>query len=369
MSMPRPMPASDLGVRHSSHPPLSSGIFISKMDLEPKPASASPRNKLSKENQDQLKSIFHLLVGKPDSTQKIFSRPIRVTLQSLIDLDGRVHEKLSAHQLNGMVASVDVAFDENTTIEFGTLSDFESHRWTTGKTTREIRMRWQFLMAIKGYEIPQQHALTIKLCSDARPIEILQALLSKHPGEDERSIISSAPLVARVDFISATVGQELIAVVGDWSDGLQGPIRPNKVIELAVKRKKEIEAMICHATPVLLALSSIAYLHRLFESSSMPATLSISDGIKLMSWLMYTLIVLYVSQKMARSLAKTSMNSLQKIGVYSVFALTNGDSMRQQTLDRINKRLLIRFVASSVLSFIINVASGVFTAVLWKGAA
>jgi hypothetical protein len=86
------------------------------MDLEPKPASASPRNKLSKENQDQLKSIFHLLVGKPDSTQKIFSRPIRVTLQSLIDLDGRVHEKLSAHQLNGMVASVDVAFDDNTTI-------------------------------------------------------------------------------------------------------------------------------------------------------------------------------------------------------------------------------------------------------------
>ena len=337
------------------------------MDLEPKPAS--PKNKLSKENQDQLKSIFHLLVGKPDSTQKIFSRPILVTLQSLIDLDERVHEKLSAHQLNGMVASIDVAFDDDTTIEFGTLSDFEAHRWTTAKTTREIRMRWQFLMAIKGYEIPQQHALTIKLCSDARPIEILQALLSKHPGEDERSIISSAPLVCRVDFISATVGQELIAVVGDWSDGLQGPVRPNKLVRFAVSRKKEIEAIICHATPVLIALASTAYLHRLFESSTLSASLAIDDGIKLMSWLMYTLILVYVSQKMASSLAKSSMNSLQKLGIYSVFALTNGDSMRQQSLDRVNRRLLVRFLASSGLSFVINVVSGVFTAVLWKGGA
>jgi hypothetical protein len=335
------------------------------MDLEPKPAS--PKNKLSKESQDQLKSIFHLLVGKPDSTQKIFSRPILVTLQSLIDLDERVHEKLSAHQLNGIVASIDVAFDDNTTIEFGTLSDFESYRWTTAKTTREIRMRWQFLMAIKGYEIPQQHALTIKLCSDARPIEILQALLSKHPGEDERSIIGSAPLVCRVDFISATVGQELIAVVGDWSDGLQGPIRPNKLVKTAVKRKKEIEAIICHATPVLIALASTAYLHRYFESSTLYASLSIGDGVKLMSWLMYTLILVYVSQKMARSLAKSSMNSLQKLGIYSVFALTNGDGMRQQALDRVNRRLLVRFFASSGLSFVINVVSGVFTAVLWKG--
>ena len=101
----------------------------------------------------------------------------------------------------------------------------------------------------------------------------------------------------------------------------------------------------------------------------MSVSLSIGDGIKLMSWLMYTLIVVYVSQKMARALAKSSMNSLQKIGLYSVFALTNGDNMRQQTLRRINKRLLIRFVASSGLSFIINVVSGIFTAVLWKGAA
>jgi hypothetical protein len=335
------------------------------MDLEPK--ATSPKDKLTKENRDRLKSVFHLLVGKPDSTQKIFSRPILVTLQSLIDLDERVQEKLSTHQLNGMVASVDVAFDDNTTVEFGTLSDFESHRWTTAKTTREIRMRWQFLMAINGYELPQQHALTVKVCSDARPIEILQALLSKHPHEDDRSIIGSAPLVCRVDFISATVGQELIAVVGDWSNGLQCPVRPNKLIEIAVKQKKTIEAIICHTTPVLLGLASTGYLHRLFDSSAMSDSLSIADGIKLMSWLMYTLIVIYLSQKMARSLSKFAMNSMMRLGIYNVFTLTNGDSTRQQAINRVNKRLLLRFLASSCFSLIINIISGIVTAVLWAG--
>jgi hypothetical protein len=337
------------------------------MDLEPKTQSIASYNKLTKESRESLKSFFHLLVGKPDSTLKIFPRPIQVNLQSLIDLDERVQDKLAAHHLGGMVASIDVAFDDNSTIEFGSLPDFAAHRWTSAKATREIRMRWQFLMSIQGYELPQQHALAIKLSSDAKPIEILQAMLSKHPGEDDNSIISMAPLVCRVDFISATVGQELIAVVGDWSNGLSSPMKPSKLMQNVVRRKKEIEAFICHATPVLMAFASVAYLNKFFLPSSYGEALSVGQGIGLMSWLMYSLVLIYVSQKIARALAKISMNALHKMGAYSIFALTNGDDKRRQALIRVNNRCVLRFVMSSGFSFVLNVASGVVTAVLWKG--
>jgi hypothetical protein len=55
----------------------------------------------------------------------------------------------------------------------------------------------------------------VKICSDARPIEFLQALLSKHPAEDDIIVIDMAPLVCRVYFISHTLGQELVAVIAD----------------------------------------------------------------------------------------------------------------------------------------------------------
>ena len=335
------------------------------MELEPQ--AFSKEKKLTKEARDSLKSFFHLLVGKPDSTQKIFQRPILVTIQSLIDLNERVQEKLHAHHIDGMVASVDVAFDDNTTIEFGSITEFEAYRWTTPKVTREIRMRWQFLLSIQGYELPQQHALAVKLSSDAKPIELLQALLSKHPGEDENAVISMAPLVCRVDFISPTVGQELIAVVGDWNEGLVCPVQPNRIVQIATTNKRLVESLISHTSPVLIALAAVSYLKSLFPPNTADQYLTVENATALMSWLMYSLILIYLSQKLAKALAQITITTAQKIGLHTIFSLTNGDENRRIQLMRANKRFFRRFVLSSAISFTLNMIAGICTALLWGG--
>jgi hypothetical protein len=335
--------------------------------MESDPQLVVAKGELTKEARDSLKSFFHLLVGKPDSTQQIFPRPIDVNLESLIDLNERVYEKLSSHHVDGLNVSVDAAFEDNYTMEFGSFTEFREFRWTTPRITREIRIRWQFLLSIRGFELPQQHALSVKICSDAKPIELLQAILSKHPAEDDNVAMSMAPLVCRVDFISPTLGQELVAVVGEWSKTLPSPAYPNKLVRFSTRNKRLIENIITHTLPVLIALLSISTLGSLFPPDVETQFLTITKATQLMAWLMYSLICIYLAQKFARFLAQSAISSAQKVGTKTFFSLTNGDGNRRRLVERSSQKNFRNFLLSTGFAFVLNVLAGLFTAILFSG--
>jgi len=316
-------------------------------------------------DKDSLRSLFHLFVGKPDSTQKIFTRAVHVSPGALHDLNERIQEKLNTHHLGGLVASVDLSFEDKTTIQFGGWAEFSGFRWTTPKVTQEVRMRWQFLLAVQGYELPQQHALTVKLCADAKPIEVLQAMLSKHPAEDDGSTISFAPTVCRVDFISHTIGQELISVVEDWNSGLERPASRAGIFIRLDKYKKSIAEFIGYSTPVLFALATVGVLRAIYPAASYQSPMTVGVAVGLMTWLVCSLIVIYLSEKVSGRIAKAAYQAINKYGMYALFRLTNGDENRCQKVKVANRKHFRTFAISMVYSFALNVAAGVFTAVYW----
>lgn len=321
-------------------------------------------------DKESLRSLFHLLVGKPDSTQKIFDRPVQISPQSLIDLNERIQDKLKSHHLEGMVASASLIFEDKTTIDFGGWAEFQSFRWTTSKVTKEVLMRWRFLLSVQGYELPQQHALTVKLCADAKPIELLHAMLSKHPAEDDNSVTHFAPMVCRVDFISHTLAQELIAIVEEWNKGLQSPSARSNFFSKMDKYKDYVAQSIDYSIPVLFSMAMIGVLRMLFSSNNHAEPLTIGVAISMMSWLIATFIAVYSSQKVSNRLAKIAYASLDKYGMYSMFLLTNGDENRLQKIDKTNQKQVRNFLLSTFLAFALNVAAGIFTAIYWptKGA-
>ena len=320
-------------------------------------------------DKDSLRSLFHLFVGKPDSTQKIFTRPVHVNPQALIDLNERVQEKLRTHHLEGMVASAYISFEDKTSVDFGGWAEFQSFRWTTPKTTKEVRVQWQFLLSVQGYEMPQQHALTVKLCADAKPFELLQAMFSKHPAEDDNSPINFAPTVCRVDFISHSVGQELISVVEDWNKGLPQPETRSDVFSKLEDHKKGIAQLIDYSTPLLFALATLGVLRKLYPATQANDTMTVGVAVGLMSWLIGSLITIYLSEKLSSNLAKSAYQALEKYGMHSMFRLTNGDENRRAKIQTANKKQIRSFVVSTALSFTLNVAAGVFTAVYWPAGA
>ena len=323
------------------------------------------RGLVAQGDKDSLRSLFHLFVGKPDSTQKVLPRAVHVTPDAVMDLNERIIEKLKTHHIDGMVSSASLLFEDKTILDFGGWAEFEAFRWTTPKVTKELRLRWNFLLAVQGYELPQQHALTVKLCSDAKPIELLQAMLSKHPSEDDGVHVNFAPTVVRVDFISHTVGQELISVVEQWNEGLPCPdARTGFFIDID-KHKEKIAAVIDYSTPVLFALASIGILRRIYPTSEFSAALTVGVGVGLMNWLICSLIAIYLSDKVSSLLARSTYQAIDKYGMYSMFRMTNGDENRRQKIAAANRKQIRKFLVSTSFSFILNCAAGVLVAIYW----
>lgn len=318
-------------------------------------------------DKDSLRSFFHLLVGKPDSTMKVLSRSVHVTPQSISDLHERVCEKLKTHHINGLVASADVSFEDKTTMEFGGWAEFESFRWTTSKQTREVRLRWHFLLDVQGYELPQQHALTVKLSGDARPIELLQAMLSKNPGEDVDEF-ELAPTICRVDFISNSIGQELIAVVEEWNESLPKPESRSDFISKLDNHGDKIAAVVDYSTPVLFAIAALFVLINLYPASMHGNQITVGVGVDLMRWLMCAFIAIYIGAKISHILARNAYHALDKYGHYCMFQMTNGDDNRRIEAEKINKKHFRKFVITSTASFLLNVTAGIVVAVFWPGA-
>jgi hypothetical protein len=290
---------------------------------------------------DSLRALFHILVGKPDSTIKILPRAVQISPACISDLHEQVKEKLRNHHIEALVASVDLSFEDKTTIQFGGWAEFEAFRWTTPKTTREVRIKWQFLLSVQGYEMPQQHALTVKLCADARPLEVLQAMLSKHPADEDESLVNFAPTTARVDFISNSLANELLAVVENWNSGLKRPEARSDLMSKLDNRKEVIAALIDYSTPVLVALASIGLLRYLFLGQQTPnQALSVAAATGMMQWLMLSLVAIYLSNKISTFLAKRAYSALNKYGMFAMFKLTNGDQIHIQKLEKANTMLI-----------------------------
>lgn len=234
-------------------------------------------------------------------------RAVHVNPQAVLDLSERIQEKLRTHHIDGMVASADVVFEDKTTIEFGGWAEFESFRWTTSKETKEIRLQWRFLLAVQGYELPQQHALTVKLSSESRPLEVLQAMLSKHPADGDEEI-KFAPTICRVDFISHSIGQELISVVEEWNKALPRPDVRTSIVSKLDDHSDKIAAFIDHSTPALFAIAGLVYLSSMYSASESNAELTVGVAVCLMRWLMVTGIAVFVGSKISHVLVSTHTN-------------------------------------------------------------
>lgn len=110
---------------------------------------------------ESLKALFYLFAGKPDSSVRLFKRRIIVTPDDIADLNEQIISKLQLHQIEQCVAAASVKFEEGEVTEFGTVDDFSRQDWKSGQVTKEIALRWDFLITLPIYAVAQRHTLTL----------------------------------------------------------------------------------------------------------------------------------------------------------------------------------------------------------------
>ncbi|MDP2713400.1 hypothetical protein [Rheinheimera sp.] len=340
---------------------------MNEIDNTKQPGASQGKQVVAALNQSDLRSIFHLLVGKPDSTQQQFARRVHVNVHAICDLHERMKDKLANHRIEGLVATVDVSFEDKTTIEFGTWVEFEAFRWTGPKETTDVRLRWEFLVAVEGYEVPQRHAVTVKLSPKMKPFEFMRAVFSKDPSEIDSIEMEAVPIICRVDFVNHVLSKELLAIVDEWVQGLPQPYVVNSWFSWLENHHGITLNFLRYSSPLIAGIAAYMSLEFLFASStSLGAPISLGDSLIISKWALASILIVYLIDKASSVISHKAYESIQKYGSYRMFQLTNGDTSGAQKLQARNNKQVRNFLLNLSISLIINIIGGVVVFYGWS---
>ena len=118
---------------------------------------------------EALKAMFYMFAGKPDSIVKIFDRRIVIKIEDIEELNLRIKEKLENHRIEGVLTSVDIGYENNKIDQLSSWDEFASKNWNIADVTDHILVKWDFLIKLPQYPIPQRHTLVVRLSSGIDP--------------------------------------------------------------------------------------------------------------------------------------------------------------------------------------------------------
>lgn len=308
---------------------------------------------------EAFKAMFYLFAGKPDSKVKLFNRPIVLGPDDIQDLNDKLIAKLRLHQIEQVVASATVKFDKEESIEFGTWAELKSFDWKTAQVTSELSLRWDFLVKLPAYAAPQRHTLTVRISTTPRPRDFLQMMLSHDPDDDSDISGKMALCVARVDFISHRLADELIDVIEGWNESLRQPAVACGWFGNLEKWDVWIARAVHLSVPVFMAVMAIAIIKMLIPTQALPVT---ADTLRLASeWILISVLGLYVVTRLSHFLAARCYAAVNEYGNFVPFMLTRGDENRLQKLTKRNARQMLVFWLSAGFAILLNVIAGVIT--------
>jgi len=327
------------------------------------------RNPVIKPNvsENDLKALFYMFVGKPDSNFKLFYEPITVKVDDIIELNERVTRKLINHQIAGIVTTVNINYRENEIEEFGIWESFLQKDWRTPNRTETLAIKWDFLVNFPNFQAPQRHTLLVKIQNGLSPWELMQMMFSEEPSDTNSIDLGSANIFCRVDFINNVLSDELIHIVEQWQESRIKPDIVNNSIK-SLKKHAELIARICHySIPISISILACALMFN-FVSVIFPVNELVSVYIMrdYFLWLFLSLIISLLSLQIGKSIAQKVYESIREYGKTTIFELTNGDKNRQIELVKNNKKTWKVLLLNSILALILNLVSAGIACVLFK---
>lgn len=308
---------------------------------------------------DAFKAMFYLFAGKPDSKVRLLKRKIVVKPEDIHHLNVLVQDKLKLHAIEQCVTSVVVKFDRESSIEFGTWAEFEQFDWKRPYKTRELTVRWDFLIKLDTYGVPQRHTLTVRLSSPPNPQDFLRVVISQDPDGDDDIDGKLTLCIARADFISHRLADELIDVVEEWNEALPQPPEVMDWFHSLEKYDSWIARAVHLTTPAVIAVLALVVFERLrhlWASSSGAALLALEYS---MRWLLITLLVIYAGSRISHFLAGYCYRAVNEFGRFSIFRMTSGDANRCAELGKRNQRHKLRFFTSAGGALLLNIIGGI----------
>lgn len=174
---------------------------------------------------NNFKSMFYYMNAKKDSITKIFPKEVIIKIDDIMELNSLIIEKLKNHNVETLIVNSTINFEDRKSIEFGSWSEFEKHKWNEKGAINSLVVSWKFNVRKPSHEIPQAYTLMVKMTDSIRPEEMLNLIVTGKVEDIEEITQEGYPIVARVDFIDRLLGDELLNIVAEWSSSLRQVIK------------------------------------------------------------------------------------------------------------------------------------------------
>lgn len=317
---------------------------------------------VSRISHEELKALFNLMNGKPDSMLRIFPRDVNVEIKDLYSLHEKIKEKLQHYIVAALIVNISVKFDNNTFKEFSDWIEFQNCNWSSFHYLENITIKYDFFVDFKEYGVPQRHTLVIRLSSGMKPQQILQLIVSGQIEEIDSIDKSLSPVTCKVDFTNHLLGDELINIIEEWDKSIQKVVSESgKTMKFIRKYRKGISAVIENIIPLfgLIVLVSIVNFNLSHFNIDTLVQLSISHIQKLIMLTLLFSLIYKVIKNIGEFLSNKFLTEIYEYGDTHIFNITNGDKIKREKLDIKNKKHEKGIKSSLSLTILINVICGI----------
>jgi hypothetical protein len=310
-------------------------------------------------DKDAFRAMFYLFAGKPDSKHQTFKGKVTLSPADLVDVNTRIHDKFRLHSITSVITTVSMSLEKNQTLDFGTWAEFLSHDWRDPAAVKDLTIRWDFLIKLESYAQPQRHTLTVNFSGGMTPATMLRVVANAVDSPQDIDVSKMfGGCIARVDFISHGLADELLALIGKWHSLLPTSPSAGTIFEKCEKNDKRIAATIHHSVPMtaaVVAYFGLRYVGKSYDLNSV-ATVGVVQDFCL--WILGTFVLLWASYQVGEFVAQRSYDAITRFGAHHTFRFTSGDNKLVKELAEKNKKSSIRFCWSIAHAIALHVVAG-----------
>ncbi len=313
-------------------------------------------------------AVYYAMNAKPDCKSKIFPEDVIIEFADLNELNKKIVEKFKAHYEDaGFTINITVSFQDLTVVEFSSWTTFSQYDFSLNTAIRGITIVWEYNAKLPKYPLPQKHTLTVRLADRLRPQDMMNLIFSGKLSEMDLVDQEFCSIVARVDFINSMLGDELLAIVDEWVEGISEVEKTNKIINFLERNKRKVAYCINYLTTGVAIMCGLRYLESYLygQNFDVMGKMSTKEFYDLMLVLTLIIVACIVVNKIFFIIANIVFRALDgRDKQKHTFNITKGDAKICKIMEKQRKICYIKVFGNIVFTLIFNVICNIISNML-----
>lgn len=319
-------------------------------------------------DQKEVSALFNIFNASPDNTIKIFPKNVLITVADLFHLREKMNEKLELYLVQALVEGIEVRYENNKFESFSSWNQFENLNLNSSSIVESITLKWDFLLRVQNYGMPQRHTVVVRLSSGMKPEQLWQLMISGKIEDLDGIDKNLAPVICSVSFVNHLLSEEIVNIVKEWNKSLRLASDEASKFKFLKKNKMIIANSIKIFTKIVGVVLSALILCLVLNNFNIQqiSDMTIRQGESFIIVCAFCYIINKLFSEVGYHLGRQFLDNILQHGDIFTFEITKGDKGQQEKIIRKNKRYEKSIRNGFITSLTFNIVAGVIATIIYN---